>query len=115
LAPRLTRANSVQTVVKTVRPKWALTSPQAAALLKKPPPMERAMVGLAALKSCGMPPPLGLNVSGAAPQPGARLRVSAFLMARLDYRDDDPKDKDRYYDEMDAVTRRRPCHRSRCE
>jgi hypothetical protein len=36
-------------------------------------------------------------------------------MARLDYRDDDPKDKDRYYDEMDAVTRRRPCHRSRCE
>jgi len=51
-----------------------------------------------------MPPSLGLIVNGAAPQPGARLRVSAALMARLDYRDDDPKDKDRYYDEMDAVT-----------
>jgi integrase len=35
--------------LRTVRPKWALTSPQAAALLKKLPPMERAMVGLAIL------------------------------------------------------------------
>jgi len=33
-------------------------------------------------------------------------------MARLDYRDDDPKDKDRYYDEMDAVTPTPAFHRS---
>jgi integrase len=35
--------------LRTVRRKWALTLPQAAALLKKLPPMERAMVGLAIL------------------------------------------------------------------
>jgi integrase len=37
--------------LRTVRPKWALTTttPPAAALLKKLPPMERAMVGLAIL------------------------------------------------------------------
>ena len=35
--------------LKTVRPKWALTPPHAAALLTKLPPMERAMVGLAIL------------------------------------------------------------------
>jgi integrase len=35
--------------LKTVRPKWPLTPPHAAALLKKLPPMERAMVGLAIL------------------------------------------------------------------
>lgn len=35
--------------LKTVRPKWALTPPQAAALLKALPPLARAMVGLAIL------------------------------------------------------------------
>src|SRR6185503_12433648 len=35
--------------LKTVRPKWALTPPQAANLLERLPPMERAMVGLAIL------------------------------------------------------------------
>jgi integrase len=35
--------------LRAVRPKWALTPPQAAALLNKLPPMERAMVGLAIL------------------------------------------------------------------
>lgn len=35
--------------LKTVRPKWALTPAQAAALLQKLPPLGRAMVGLALL------------------------------------------------------------------
>jgi integrase len=35
--------------LRTVRPKWALTPSQAAVLLKRLPPMERAMVGLAIL------------------------------------------------------------------